>query len=79
MGAATSTKGVESPVRWGLARVEDFAKTVKSGSPDDPEFDSDNDLLPNGHPSASREDGAQPFVVGVPEGEKRSELEREYL
>jgi len=50
MGAATSSKGVESPVRWGLARVDDFAKTVKTGEPDDAEFTSDNDLLPDGHP-----------------------------
>jgi hypothetical protein len=74
MGAATSSKGVESPVRWGIARVDDFATTVKSGEPDDAEFTSDNDLLPDGHPLASR-DGEQPFVEGVPEGEKRDKLE----
>jgi hypothetical protein len=74
MGAATSTKGVESPVRWGIARVDDFATTIKSGEPDDAEFTSDNDLLPDGHPLASR-DGEQPFVEGVPEGEKRDKLE----
>jgi hypothetical protein len=74
MGAATSTKGVESPVRWGIARVDDFAKTVKTGDPDDAEFVSDNDLLPDGHPLASR-DGEQPFVEGVPEGDTRDRLE----
>jgi len=73
MGAATSSKGVESPVRWGIARVDDFAKTVKSGDPDDAEFVSDNDLLPDGHPLASR-DGEQPFVEGEPDGEKRDKL-----
>lgn len=78
MGAAQGTKGVESPVRWGLARVDDFAKTVKSGQPDDAEFTSDNDLLPDGHPLASR-DGETPFVEGVPEGEKRDELEDEFF
>jgi len=74
MGAATSTKGVESPVRWGIARVDDFAKTVKTGDPDDAEFTSDNDLLPDGHPLASR-DGEQPFVEGVPEDDTRDRLE----
>jgi len=78
MGAATSSKGVESPVRWGLARVDDFAKTVKSGEPDDAEFTSDNDLLPDGHPLASR-DGETPFVKGVPDESKREKLEAEYF
>jgi hypothetical protein len=79
MGAATSTKGVESPVRWGIARVDDFAKTVKTGEPDDAEFTSDNDLLPSGHPLRSVEDPPsglddQPFVEGVPEGDRRDKL-----
>jgi len=72
LGAAESSRGVESPVQWGLARVDDFAKTIKAGEPDDAEFTSDNDLLPDGHPLSSR-DGEQPFVEGVPTGE---ELER---
>jgi len=75
MGAATSTKGVESPVRWGIARVDDFAKTIKSGEPDDAEFTSDNDLLPMGHPLRSVEDEGQPFVEGVPDGSRREKIE----
>jgi len=78
LGAAGSTRGVESPVRWGLARVDDFAKTVKTGEPDDAEFTSDNDLLPDGHPLASR-DGETPFVEGMPEKSKREQLEKQYL
>lgn len=80
MGAATGTKGVKSPVRWGIARVDDFGKTIKSGEPDDPEFTSDNDLLPFGHPSRSIEDppedvGETPFVEGEPGSETKGELE----
>jgi len=79
MGAATSTKGVESPVRWGIARVDDFAKTVKTGEPDDAEFTSDNDLLPFGHELRSVDeppDGMsdQPFVDGEPDGDRRDKL-----
>ncbi len=73
LGAAQSTRGVDSAVQWGFARVDDFAKTVKTGDPDDAEFTSDNDLLPDGHPLASR-DGDQPFVEGVPDGEKRQSI-----
>lgn len=80
MGAATSTKGVESPVRWGIARVDDFAKTIKSGEPDDAEFASDNDLLPMGHPLRSVDDPPEgvddtPFVEGEPGSETKTELE----
>jgi len=80
LGAAQSSKGVDSSVQWGFARVDDFAKTVKSGSPDDAEFTSDNDLLPSGHPLRSVEDQPeglddQPFVEGVPSGETRDELD----
>jgi hypothetical protein len=80
MGAATSTKGVESPVRWGIARSDDFAKTIKSGEPDDAEFTSDNDLLPMGHPLRSVEDPPdglddQPFVKGEPDSKKKDELQ----
>jgi len=75
-GAAQSSRGVDSPVRWGFARTGDFGKTVKSGEPDDAEFVSDNDLLPDGHPLASR-DGEQPFVEGVPEGDERERIEDE--
>jgi hypothetical protein len=81
LGAAQGTRGVESNIRWSYARVDDFAKTMASGSPDDPEFTSDNDLLGDGHPLASRENTGelddQPFVEGVPEGEKRSKIEDE--
>jgi len=78
LGAAQSSRGVDSPVQWGFARVDDFAKTVKSGEPDDAEFTSDNDLLPDGHPLASR-DGDQPFVEGVPDMELQDELDDEYF
>lgn len=78
MGAATETKGVDSAVQWGIARVDDFAGTVKEGEPDDAEFTSDNDLLPDGHPLASR-DGETPFVEGIPGEEKQRELDEEFF
>jgi hypothetical protein len=80
MGAATSTKGVESPVRWGIARVDDFAGKIKAGEADDSEFQSDNDILPMGHPDRSIEDppgdlSEEPFVEGVPGEGKQDKLE----
>lgn len=81
LGAAQSTRGVESNIRWSYARVDDFAKTVKAGEPDDAEFKSDNDLLPDGHPLASREETGdrddQPFVLGEPEDDTKRMIEDE--
>lgn len=79
-GAAQSSRGVESTVRWGLARVDDFAKAVKRGAPDDAEFTSDNDLLPSGHPLRSIKDtpddvGEEPFVEGEPTEPRKDELQ----
>jgi len=78
LGAAQSSRGVDSSVQWGFARVDDFAKTVKTGGPDDAVFTSDNDLLPDGHALASR-DGEQPFVEGMPDEDEIMEIEEEYF
>lgn len=38
---------------WGVARVNAFLKLVRSGSPSNPKYTTDNDLLPAGHPKKS--------------------------
>lgn len=80
LGAAQSSRGVESSVQWALARVDDFAKTVKTGEPDDAEFTSDDDLLPFGHPRRSVDEpptgvGDKPFVEGEPDSKKKDDLQ----
>jgi len=78
MGAAQDSKGVESSVQWGIARVDEFGGIVKEGEPDDSEYTQDNDLLPFGHPDRSVEfDGVgdTPFVEGEPGKEKKDELD----
>ena len=69
----TSVEGV-SRAQWSFGRTADFADIVKFGEPDDPDFTSDNDLLPDGHPLAKR-DGETPFVEGYPDAEKRQEID----
>jgi hypothetical protein len=71
LGAAQSSRGVSSSVQWGYARTADMSGAVKTGSFDDDQFDLD--LLPDGHPKATR-DGDQPFVEGVPTGDKRESI-----
>jgi hypothetical protein len=78
LGAAQSSRGVDSAVQWGLARVDEFAGIVKTGEPDDSEYQQDNDLLPFGHPerSVEYEDlDDEPFVEGVPGEATKDELE----
>jgi len=69
----TSVEGV-SRAQWSFGRTADFADIVKFGEPDDPDFTSDNDLLPDGHPLAKR-DGETPFVEGYPDADKRQEID----
>ena len=71
LGAAQSSRGVEAPPRWGYARTADLAGAVKTGSFDDDQFDLD--LLPDGHPDATR-DGEEPFVGGEPMGEQKDDV-----
>jgi len=78
MGAAQGQRGVDSPVQWGIARVDDFAGIVKTGDPDDSEYNTDDDLLPGGHPDASR-NGDTPFVEGMPDDETQGMLDDEFL
>lgn len=78
LGAAQDSRGVDSAVQWGFARVDEFGGVVKEGEPDDPEYTQDDDLLPFGHPDR-RVDFAgvddEPFVDGVPEQDTKDDLQ----
>jgi len=78
MGAAQGSRGVDSAVQWGFARVDEFGGIVKTGEPDDSEYNQDNDLLPFGHEDRSVEFdglGDTPFVDGEPDKETKDELQ----
>lgn len=80
LGAAQGSRGVDSSVRWGIARVDEFGGVVKEGSPDDSEYTQDNDLLPMGHPRRSIDDPPEgvdetPFVEGEPDRDKKDDLQ----
>jgi starvation-inducible DNA-binding protein len=40
--------------QWAMARVNAFLKLLKSGSPANPNYKQDNDLLPKAHPRSSK-------------------------
>lgn len=40
--------------QWAMARVNAFLKLLRSGSPANPNYKQDNDLLPKAHPRSSR-------------------------
>lgn len=48
---------VESRVRWGLARLDQYMRLRCNGEPRNPDYVQDNDLLPSSHPESSRDDG----------------------
>ena len=48
---------------WGVARVNAFLKLVRSGSPSNPKYKQDNDLLPAGHPRKSSNKMKKDFIM----------------
>lgn len=59
-GAFSSTHRPNmSRAGWAMARVNAFLKLVASGSPENKKYNTDNDLLPAGHPKKSNSDMQQ--------------------
>lgn len=78
LGAAQGSRGVDSAVQWGIARVDEFGGVVKEGEADDAEYDQDNDLLPFGHEdrTVNNDDvGDEPFVDGMPDEKRKEKLQ----
>ena len=44
--------------QWAMARVNAFLKLLRSGSPSNPNYKQDNDLLPKAHPKSSKGEAA---------------------
>ena len=47
-------RGVSSRDQWAIARCNAFLRLLSSGAPANPKYTTDNDLLPSGHPRASK-------------------------
>ena len=45
---------VRSREQWALARVNAFIRILATGKPRNPKYNTDNDLLPSGHPKSTR-------------------------
>lgn len=55
MGAYSSSHSPgASRVGWGIARAKAFIRLLVSGSPSNPKYTSDNDLLPSSHPKSTK-------------------------
>ena len=50
---STSHRPDQNRASWSMARVNAFLHLVKSGSPKNPKYTTDNDLLPAAHPKSS--------------------------
>lgn len=53
---STSHRPGQSRGAWAMARVNAYLKLLRSGRPENSAYTQDNDLLPEGHPKASKKD-----------------------
>lgn len=53
---STSHRPGQSRGAWAMARVNAYLKLLRSGRPENSAYTQDNDLLPKGHPRASKKD-----------------------
>jgi hypothetical protein len=53
---STSHRPGQSRGAWAMARVNAYLKLLRSGRPENKAYTQDNDLLPEGHPKASKKD-----------------------
>ena len=63
--------------QWAMARVNAFLKLVKSGKPSNPNYKTDNDLLPASHPRSTKKSSSNESLVAsanlVPEEQDLAE------
>jgi len=57
--------------QWALSRVAAFLHMLEYGKPDNPEYDDDNDLLPESHPYYGREADEEMEMSELSEAQKR--------
>lgn len=51
--------------QWAMARVNAYLKLLKSGRPDNSNYNQDNDLLPAGHPKSSKKSASAISASGL--------------
>ncbi len=51
---STSHRPGMTRAQWAMARVNHFLRLLRTGKPKDPKYTTDNDLLPGGHPRATK-------------------------
>ena len=56
---------VQSRDQWAMARVNAFLKLLRSGRPSNPKYTTDYDLLPEGHPKASKKEKTEKRLLFV--------------
>lgn len=49
--------------QWAMGRVNAFLKLLKSGTPENPSYKTDNDLLPSAHPKSSKKSASAAGVT----------------
>lgn len=72
---STSHRPGMSRDQWAMGRVNAFLKLLKSGSPSNPNYKTDNDLLPASHPKSTKKSASTITAAGhlVPEEQDLAE------
>jgi hypothetical protein len=74
---STSHRPGKTRDQWAMARVNAFLKLLRSGSPSNPKYKQDNDLLPAKHPKSSKKSASVSGIVAsarlVPEEQDLAE------
>jgi hypothetical protein len=72
---STSHRPGMSRDQWAMGRVNAFLKLLKSGSPSNPNYKTDNDLLPASHPKSTKKSASTIIAAGhlVPEEQDLAE------
>jgi hypothetical protein len=78
-GAYSTSARAQSRNQWAMARVNAFLHLVKTGSPKNSTYTTDNDLLPKGHPRAAKGEDAMKVLPAPKEGESRADFVSRFM
>jgi hypothetical protein len=78
-GAYSTSARAQSRNQWAMARVNAFLHLVKTGSPKNSKYTTDNDLLPKGHPRASKGEETMKRLPSPKDGESRQDFVSRFM
>ncbi len=78
-GAYSTSARATSRNQWAMARVNAFLHLVKTGSPKNSKYTTDNDLLPKSHPRAAKGEETMKRLPAPRDGESRKDFVSRFM